>query len=172
MENLAALIDRIIEEHRVILDNARNLEGVANDAGALKSIQSGKEAFMPGRGNSPEGLRKLESQRGKLEIGLLAHFDREETLLLQGFRDYGDEKIFKSLETILNEHTVIRERLMELKGLVAELIAEPQSRHVWEAKAYDMRAHISNLYNLVKIHAAAEQQILHSVRKQISSKQN
>jgi hypothetical protein len=63
----------------------------------------------------------------------------------------------------MSEHENIREGLGELKGLVEELRTEELSHQLWEAKAYDMRAHMTNLQKTIETHAAKEQRLLNDL---------
>jgi len=69
----------------------------------------------------------------------------------------------------LREHDDIRKRLAHSKKEVAELTSGGLSRHVWEARAYDMRAHISHTRKLLEIHAGGEEQMLTALRKQLKA---
>jgi len=171
MESVISIIDRIIEEHKVILSEAKSLEVVTNDTFALEAIRQGREAFMPGRFDPKEGLLKLESLRAKLEQGLEKHFNMEETRLLEGIQRFAGDALLSTYETLLKEHREIRERMAELKGHVDELLTEYLSRHVWESKAYDMRAHMTNIYSRIAVHASNEEKLLHQVRKDLLAKQ-
>jgi hypothetical protein len=170
MEEIAAIIERVIAEHKVILADLKSLEKVSNDAVALKAIDKGKEAFMPGRRASKDGLNQLEAVRAKLDAGLRKHFQWEEVTLLDAFNEYKANSLIKILKTLMSEHEDIREGLGELKGLIEELHTEQMSHQLWEAKAYDMRAHMSNLQKTIETHALNEQRLLNDLLKQSREK--
>ena len=48
MEELIALIDKIIKEHKTIFQRVQVLEQVANDAEAVAGLEKAKEAFGKG----------------------------------------------------------------------------------------------------------------------------
>ena len=169
MEEIAAIVERIIAEHKVILADLTSFEKVSNDATAYRAIESGKEAFMPGRLASREGLKRLDDARARVDTGLHNHFHWEETTLLDAFTRYRADSLIPTLKTLMSEHDGIRDRLGELKGLVEELSTEKLSRHLWEAKAYDMRAHMTNLQKTVQTHAASEQVLFNELLKQLKN---
>lgn len=166
MEEIAAIITRIIAEHKVIMADFISLEKVGNDATALKAIEKSKEVFMPGRPGSIEGLNRLEGVRQKLDKGLHDHFHWEEITLLDAFNEYKAYSLVTALKTLMAEHEIIRDSLGELKGLVQELRTEHLSRQMWETKGYDLRAHMGNLQKTVENHSVTEQSLLNDLLKQ------
>jgi hypothetical protein len=166
MEGVAAIIERIIAEHNVILDSFKSAERVANDAAALKGLEKGKDSFMPGRLVSEEGLNRLEAARAKVDQGLNDHFHWEETTLMEAFLAFKADNLVPLLKTLMAEHHEIRSGLSQLKTLVAELISGGLSHQIWEAKAYDMRAFMTNLHKTVETHAINEQRLLNDLLKQ------
>ena len=59
-DEVVALIDKLIEEHRIINQNLESLESVVNDAGAILSFDKARETYMPGRASSREDMEKLD----------------------------------------------------------------------------------------------------------------
>jgi hypothetical protein len=166
MEVVAAIVQKVIAEHKVILADFKALEKMSNDATALKAIQKTKEVFMPGRLNSSEGLKQFEDLRAKLEKGLLDHFHWEEITLLEAFTLYKGFSMVSALKTLMAEHDTIREGLGELKGLMDELRSERLSHQMWETKGYDIRARITQLFKTVETHAMGEMVLLNDLLKQ------
>ena len=169
MEDVLALIEQIIDEHRLIKQGANDLELVANDAGMLVGLDLAKEDFMPGLLDQGQGLKKLAESLEKLVNGLQIHFEREEKALLTAIERYADRTLVSALNSLLREHDDIRKRLAHSKKEVAELTSGGLSRHVWEARAHDMRAHISHTRKLLEIHAGGEEQMLTALRKQLKA---
>ena len=167
MEEVLALIEKIIDEHKGIMGKVQSLEQVANDASALVGLEETKEAFMPGRFDQREGLQKLQELLETLDKGLQAHFNREETGLLSAFEKHGDRKLVSALRSLLLEHEDLRNRFAHSKNHVAELTSGELARHRWEASAHDMRAHISHTRKLLEAHAAIEQKLLLELREQL-----
>lgn len=168
MEDAIATIDQIIEEHRVILEKAQELEQVANDAEAMLALYKAGEVFMPGTLDQSEGLRKLRGLHVTVEEGLVGHFNREETRLLAAFQRHGDKRLVSALETLLLDHKGVRDRLDEEKRRLAEITEGQLSRHLWEAKAHDLRVHLNHTRKLLETHAQKEQELLHKLRKELS----
>ena len=170
MKETLALIEQLLEEHKGIKQDVQHLERVANDAGALKEIDAGKEDFVPGRFDQGQGLRRLRAALDEISRGLDAHFSREETGLLAAFESHGDEELAVSLRTLLREHEDLRERLAYASRYVGELSGGGLARHLWEASANDIRAHLSHTRKLIEAHAEAEQELFHQLKKRLQGK--
>ena len=110
-----ALIDKIIEEHKVIVQGSRDLERLANDASALSALEKSKEEFVPGRFDQGKTLKRLRESREVIDRGLQAHFSREEEGLLAVFVRYGDKELVSSLRSVLLEHEDLRNRFTQLQ---------------------------------------------------------
>ncbi len=160
MEEIVALIDKIINEHKVIMEKVKSLEQVANDAIILVELKEAKEAFMPGRFDQKQSLQKLQESLETIDKGLRAHFNREETGLLAAFEKHGDRKLVTTLNSLLLEHEDLRNRLANSKEHVASLVSGGLGRHQWEARAHDMRAHLSHTRKLLEAHAVIENELL------------
>jgi iron-sulfur cluster repair protein YtfE (RIC family) len=170
MEDVVALIDRIIEEHRAIIQKVQTLEQVANDAGAMVGLDKAKEVFVPGKFDKEPGLQQLQELMETIDQGLGAHFNREETGLLTAFENYGDRKLSSDFHSLVREHDDLRNRLARSREHVAELTGGGLSRHVWEASANDMRAYITHTRKLFQAHARSEQRLFRALREALISK--
>ena len=120
-KEVLALIEKIIEEHKLITQRVQTLEQVANDAEAIVDLEKAKDAFMPGRVENKQGLKNLEELLEVIDQGIQAHFNREEAGLLTAFEEYGDKELSSSLSSLLLEHEDLRNRLSHSKKHVAEL---------------------------------------------------
>ena len=167
MEEVLALIEEILAEHRLIMQRVQTLEQVANDAEAILGLEKAKNVFMPGRFEQKQGLQKLREILETIDKGIQAHFSREETGLLAAFEKHGDKELVSALRSLLLEHADLRDRLAHTKRHVAELTVGGLSRHLWEASAHDMRAHISHTRKLLEAHAEIEQELLHQLRDEL-----
>lgn len=165
MEEVLALIEKIIAEHKLIRQRAENLEKAANDAEAIASMEKAKEVFQPGRFEQKEGLLKMKDLLAITDKGLEGHFNREETTLLAAFEQYGDKEFTSRLRSLLLEHADLRNRFAVSKKRVDELIGGGLSRHVWDASAHDMRAHMSHTRKLLEVHAQIEEELLNDFRR-------
>ena len=167
MEEALALIEEIIEEHKSIMQGAQTLEQTASDAEAMVGLEKAKETFMPGRFEQEQGLKKLQASLEAIDQRLRAHFNREETGLLDVFEKHGNKELASALRSLLLEHEDLRNRLAHSKKHVAELVSGGLSRQVWEASAHDMRAHISHTRKLLEAHAEIEQELFHRLRTEL-----
>jgi len=167
MDEVIALIDEIIEEHKIIFQRLQSLEQVATDAEAVAGLEKAKDAFMPGRFEQEQGLQKLQELLETVNQGLQGHFSREETGLVAAFEKYGDKELASALHSLLLEHEDLRNRFALSREHVTELISGGLSRHRWEASAHDMRAHISHTRKLLEAHAEIEQEILRKIRTEL-----
>jgi hypothetical protein len=165
MEEILALIDNLIDEHRVIAKDAQSLEQLANDASILVDLEEARDTFVPGRLDQKQSLQKLQELLEKIAQGLQAHFNREESGLLAAFEKHGDRKLVTTLNSLLLEHEDLRNRLAHAKDHVAELVSGGLARHQWEASANDMRAHLSHTRKLLEAHAAIENELFVAMRQ-------
>jgi len=164
MKKELAVIERIIEEHKVIKERVQTLERAANDAEALIGFEQAKEAFMPGRLDQKKGLKVLGELLGVVEQGLHKHFSYEEAELPGVVESCGDEDLSSDLNSLFLEHQDLRNRIAHSKRHVADLVSGNMSRHLWEASAHDMRAHISYTRKLLEAHVEIEMELLHRLR--------
>jgi iron-sulfur cluster repair protein YtfE (RIC family) len=168
MEETLALIEKIVGEHKSIMQGVRSLEQAASDAEAIVGLEKAKETFMPGRLEQEQGLKKLQASLEAIDQGLRAHFNREETGLMNVFEKHGNKELASALRSLLLEHEDLRNRLAHAKKHVAELMSGGLSRHLWEASAHDMRAHISHTRKLLEAHAEIEQELFHKLRTELT----
>lgn len=168
MEETLALIEKIVEEHKSIMQGVQTLEQAASDAEAIVGLEKAKETFMPGRLEQEQGLKKLQTSLEVIDQRLRAHFNREETRLMDVFEKHGNKELASALRSLLLEHEDLRNRLAHSKKHVAELVSGGLSRHRWEASAHDMRAHISHTLKLLEAHAEIEQELFHRLRTELT----
>jgi len=167
MQEVIALIDRIIEEHQTIFQDFQTLDQIANDAEAAILLDKAKEEFVPGRFESKQGLEELEELLEETEQGIQGHFKREEGALLNAFEKHGDRKLASAL-LLLTEHKNLTDRLAYSKQDVAKLTSGDLSRGIWEATGYDMRAYLSYTRRLFEMHAQMEHQLLLALRSELT----
>ncbi|MFC1980787.1 hemerythrin domain-containing protein [Chloroflexota bacterium] len=165
-EEVLAIIEKIIEWHKVLYQESEALENVANDVQAMVGLEESKEAFMPGRFDQKEGLQKLQELLEAIKDGLHRHFHYEETALLTAFEEYGGKELASSLHSLLLEHEEIRQRLAQSKNHVTELTDGNLGRHTWDASAQDMRAYLSHTLKSLATHANNENRLLLTLREQ------
>ena len=168
MEEVIAIIDKIIEEHKTIFQEFQTLEQIANDAEAIIGLDKAKEKFMPRRFEKKHGLEELEKLLKKTEQGIQAHFKREEEALLNTFEKHGDRKLSSALHSLLVEHKSLMERLVSSEQDISKLKSGDLSRHVWDATGHDMRAYLTHTRKLFEAHARTEQELLRTLRNELT----
>ena len=171
MNEVLAMIERLVEEHKLIRKETQTIERIANDASALKTLEEAKGGFMPGKPEHVEGLKILAESLEKIEKGLHIHFDWEEKAVLSTVDKEGGKQVKTAFQSLLEEHDDLRKRFARAKQHVEELTGGDLSRHVWEANAHDMRAHISHTRKLLEIHAQGEEKLFASLRKQLKKQE-
>jgi len=170
MGETLALVDKIIEEHKLIVKEVQAVEQTVNDMEAGVRLESAQEDFLPGKVD--DQMRSLQKLRDSLETigqGIEAHFNREETGLLAAFEKYGGKMLVSALRALLTEHEELRNRLAKLKKDTAELAGGGLSREVWEGKAWGVRVYTGSTRKLLDAHAQSEQELLLILRDQLLS---
>jgi hypothetical protein len=167
VEDIIAVIDNLIAEHKVVLKDTKSLEDLANDASILAGLEEARGTFVPGRFDQKHSLLRLKESLETIEKGLHEHFNREETGLLSAAEKYGDREIVTALNSLLLEHKDLRNRLSHSREHIAKLINGGMGRHQWEASANDMRAHLSHTRKLLEAHAAIENELFVELRRHL-----
>ena len=166
-----ALIEKIIEEHRIILGGIHNLNERANDVAAMRGLGQAQETFTPGRlHDQKEALRNWKESLSFVDAGIQAHFNREETALVAAIAEYGSEELASALRHWLAEHAELRERLAKMRIDVDELIAAESYHVVWQGKAWGIRVYMTHTGKLFDVHARGEQKMLVKLRNLLQSK--
>ncbi|MFC1872450.1 hemerythrin domain-containing protein [Chloroflexota bacterium] len=165
MNETLALIEQIIAEHKTVFKDLTNIDQVASDVQAINALEDASDTFMPGRHHQKEDLEKMKVLLDGMEVGLNKHFEREETGLLEAFRQYGDQAMVAGLTMLLEEHGVLKERLGEARGMIVKLQNGSLGGHQWAATAGDLRAYMGQTRRHLEAHAASEQHLLSSLRK-------
>jgi hypothetical protein len=78
---------------------------------------------------------------------------------------HGDRKFVTALNSLLLEHTDLRNRMTSSIEDVAQLSGGGLARHRWEASANDMRAHLSHTRKLLEAHASMENDLFKDLRQ-------
>ena len=164
MKETIALIDQIIEEHTTIF---QGLDQVVSDAEAIYGFKEAQEIFTSGRLDQKEGENRLVELVNSIDQGLQAHFDREETALVDAFEKEGDKELSSTFRSLMLEHSDLRNRLAHAKRHVSELTGGESSRSHWQATAHNLYTHINRTRELLKAHAGAEQKLLQSLRRRL-----
>lgn len=167
MDTTLQLIDQLIAEHKTITENARSLGKTANDVTLISNLKQAKDSFLDGGGSPTVDLKVLEGMLGEIETSLGKHFSREETVLLPAVENDGDSRLVTALNSLLFEHSDLRDRLLHSRKRVDELKDWSLPQNVWYSRAGDLRAYIIHTINLVETHAARENHFLKELRQYI-----
>lgn len=168
MEEVLALIDAIIKEHRQIMEDIVTSENIADDLGAILELGRATDVFEPATlDRRRRSLQGLQQSLEKVDKELQAHFGREEKALLTAFENYGGRTFASALRALLVEHGELKDRIAKSKQDAAELAVEELSRGVWEGRAYGVRVHIGHTRKLLEAHAQSEQELLQTLRKEL-----
>jgi iron-sulfur cluster repair protein YtfE (RIC family) len=167
MDDTPQLIDQLIAEHSVIGEKALSLEKAANDAGLLSGLKRAGETFVRGDVSGRDDLKKLEVMVNEITDRLDKHFTREEKVLRPAVKSYGDEKLVLSLDSLLFEHTDLRDRLLHSRKRVDELLGAGLEGSRRDAALRDFRIHLNHSRKLLETHAARENHFLAEFRRHL-----
>ena len=169
--NNITLIDSILGEHKIKIQKFQKLEEAVNDFEIAAGLDKALGTLLPGRFDSKQDIRNLQELLEAIEQWLKTHFEREEETFFTAFKNYKDKKLISDCQDLLRDHEGLKLRLAQERNLVTSLIDGNLSVNLWQATAYDMRAHISNTRRLVEGHAATEEKLLLQLRGQLAEAQ-
>ena len=167
MDETLKLLEELVAEHKVINEKTGSLEKAANDASLLSNLKEARDTFIPGDVSRSESLPALEEMLKAIHSWLEKHFDREETVLLPAVKKRGDEKLVAALDSLLFEHTDLRDRLSHSKKRVAELLSGKLPGNLQEAGISDMRTYLSHTRKLLATHASKENHFFTELRRHL-----
>jgi hemerythrin-like domain-containing protein len=167
MDETLQLIDQLIAEHKVISEKTRSLEKAANDASLLSNLKQAGDTFVRGDISQGEDLKKLEEMVNAINSWLDKHFSREETALLPAVKKYGDENLVNSLDSLLFEHSDLRDRMLHSRKRVDELLGSSLDQVRRDAAVRDLRVHLNHSRKLLETHAARENHFLTELRRHL-----
>ena len=164
MKEIIALIEQIIEEHKVFIQQVKGLEQAANDASVMAHLEKAKKEFVPGRLRQRNELKNLSDSLEIIDRGIRAHFHREETRLLDATEKYAGEELSSALRALLVQHDDLRNRLDKTATHIADLTGKEMSHFIWQSTAHDMQAYVAHTRRILEAHNETEQGILHRLR--------
>ncbi len=167
---ILAIIDRIIAEHRTIRERLESIDRVANDGEAMARIRETEHAFAPETPN--DGLIHLQTLFTTLNQGLRAHFMFEETYLLNAFEQSGSSDLSQALRILLLQHNDLRDRLAQAHLDLDNLALTEMDPKIWAQKGLDMRVHLSYTHQAIAKHAASEEVLLRTLRAKVETAAN
>lgn len=164
MTDSVALIDKLLEDHATIVEDT---QGICSDATALVNLTQADRDFSPGRLDRVEGVKKLQDTIGRCRTGVAAHFNEEETALLEVFKNYGDDDLMSQFHTLLKQHKELKERFDEAKDRVDKLVSGGVTGGNWNAFANDLMAYMNKTRQLIEAHASTEQTLFRTLRAKL-----
>jgi hemerythrin-like domain-containing protein len=165
MDDTLRLIDQLIAEHKTVAEKAQSLEKAANDVRLLSSLKDVGGMFVQGDLPQDADLKNLAQVIIIIATWLDKHFDREENVLRPAVRHYGNEKFVASLNSLLFEHTDLRDRLLHARMHIDELLGGSLDSVRRDAAVRDLRVHIAHSRKLLETHAAQENHFLSEFRR-------
>ena len=170
MEEAVSLIDRIIDEHKLIMHDMQTTENAANDIAALF------ELYKPVEGSAPQTssdyrqhMSDLQSSLNTVEELLLHHFAHEEKLLKIASQKGPESAITSALKVLIDEHGEIKRRIHREKNDIAEIIDGRLSDNEVGGKSFMVRAYLRHTMTLIEAHAHTEEELLQSLREELTS---
>ena len=165
MDTTLHLIDQLIAEHKTLGERTQALEKTANDATLLSNLKEAKNLFVLGEGSHSEDLKKLDQMLLAIDTWLKKHFSREETVLLPAVQKYGNDKLVTALNSLLFDHTELKDRLLHSRKRVDELLGGGLSPAQWDARSSDIRTHLGHTRKLLETHAAKENHYFNELKR-------
>ena len=165
MDSTHELIDQLITEHKSLGEKTKSLNTTANDASLVSNLKLAKNEFAEGDGAPTVDLKRLDLMLEEIQTWLGKHFSREESVLLPAVQKYGYERLVTALNSLLFEHSDLRDRMVHSRKRVDELKDWSLSQDVWYSRAGDLRTFISHTIKLIETHAARENHLLNEFQR-------
>jgi hemerythrin-like domain-containing protein len=165
MDETIRLIDELIAEHKTVSEKTQSLEKAVNDIRLVSGLKEAGETFVRGGISQDEDLKNLAQIVNILASWLEKHFNREETILRPAVIKYGDSKFANSLDSLLFEHSDLRDRLLHSRMHIDELLGGSLDQVRRDASVRDLRVHLNHSRKLLETHAAQENHFLAELRR-------
>jgi hypothetical protein len=154
MTDYAAVIRRVIEEHRILRQGEAGVNQSINDIGAFFSLQRAYAGWSQSSIDQLAGQqKKLTDTVKNLDQGLRRHFAYEEEALPPIFGQY-------LMQGLLMEHQDIGARLDKLVSTVAGMHLEGLGQEQSLRERAALQALINEVHGVVEAHAEREEVIL------------
>jgi hemerythrin-like domain-containing protein len=167
MDETLRLIDQLIAEHKTVGEKTQSLEKAVNDVRLLSGLKEVGDTFVQGDIPQDADLKNLAQIISIITSWLDTHFEREEKILRPAVIKYGNNKFLDSLDTLLFEHSDLRDRMLHARIHIDELLVgglDPVRR---DATVRDFRVHINHSRKLLETHAAQENHFLTEFRRHL-----
>jgi len=167
MKDALELIDQLIEEHREVGEKSASLENAVNDIRLLSGLKEAGKTFARGGISQEEDLKNLAQIINIIAAWLDKHFEREETALKPAVKKYGDSRTVAELDSLLFEHSDLRDRMLHARKRIDELLGGSLEGTRREASIRDLRVYINHSRKLLETHAARENHLLGEFRRKL-----
>jgi iron-sulfur cluster repair protein YtfE (RIC family) len=165
MDETLRLIDQLIAEHKNVGEKTQSLEKAVNDVRLLSGLKEVGDEFVRGAVPQGEEFKNLAQMVNIVSSWLDSHFEREENILKPAVVKYGNNRFVKSIDSLLFEHSELRDRMLHARVHIDELMAGGLDPVRHDAAVRDLRVHISHSRKLFETHAAQENHFLNEFRK-------
>ncbi|MHB8104577.1 MAG: hemerythrin domain-containing protein [Dehalococcoidales bacterium] len=167
MDTTLELIDQLIKEHKLVGEKTKSLEKTVNDTTLISNLKQAKNEFLEGDGSPTVDLKRLDLMLEEINTWLGKHFSREETVLLPAVEKDGNDRLVTALNSLLFEHSDLRDRMVHSRKRVDELRDWSLPQNIWYARAGDLRAYLVHTTNLIETHAARENHFLKELQRHL-----
>jgi hemerythrin-like domain-containing protein len=168
MDDVLALIDQLIAEHKEVGEKSASLEKAANDVRLLTGLKEAGTMFVRGQISQDEDLKNLAQIINIIAAWLDKHFEREETALRPAVVKYGNDRFVGSLDSLLFEHSELRDRILHALVHIDELTGGSLDRARRDASVRDLKLHLNHSRKLLETHAARENHFFAEFRRHLS----
>ncbi len=168
-----AIVNQILDEHQDIHENFQNLGAISGDIEAEAALRSDKtkDYFVPRSLNDEgRGLTKWRQILESIDVGLKAHFHKEETALTEAFEREGTPELAAALKQLLSEHQTINKHVAKLMKDANDIASGGEMIEVWEGTGWGMKTNIMSLQAEIAAHAEQERALLGLMKTHLSQK--
>ena len=163
MSETLALVEQILDEHKQIHGSFEKLGQISSDATAAAELgsQKTKDYFVSkSLDDKGEGLKRWKEILTAIDLGLKAHFNREETALAAAFRREGTSDLADALDKLLAEHHDINRHVSKLMKNAEDIASGGEKIEVWEGSGWGMKTNVETLRDEIMAHAERERVLL------------
>jgi iron-sulfur cluster repair protein YtfE (RIC family) len=163
MSETLTLVEQILDEHKQIHGSFEKLGQISGDASAAAELgsQKTKDYFVSkSLDDKGEGMKRWKEMLEAIDVGLKAHFNREETALATAFKREGTPDLAEALDKLLAEHKVINKHVAKLLKDADDIASGGQKIEVWEGSGWGMKTNVETLRDEIMAHAEREQVLL------------
>lgn len=160
MDNLA-IINRIIEEHKVIRTHIKLVGDSVSDKESLNALNEVRSGWIPGRLDLlVEKQKKLQTTMALLGDGLEKHFSYEEQYLPPIFGEF-------LIQALLFEHSAVNREIEKAKQMLTGLKTEGMSRDEILTSELRIQQTIGSMSQTIEEHAVREEVILGMLQRSL-----